>query len=380
MHRRTLPTLLQMLSWLLPLLLATFSPAWADTEVPRVVLGPGAKDLVVGPGMNAAGRDLRGCEFVTQDLRGANFNGCNLYGVLIDGCLLNGASFRRAIFPGSIIEVVEADEVDVTDATINGVLRPSGVGFALYGLGLSPGQLMSTRSYKTKDLRQCRIRASYPHPSKEFAHYDFSGVDLRETRLSGDLTKTDFTDARIDRSHFGYAKLSFQQLASTRDYKQQRLRVYLFSSWRIGADVPPDTWDFSHINLAGSDLSLNPSEIADFTYAKIRDCTIRHGLTKAHLYSTRSYEQGDLSGLQLWSIDLSGCDLSGVNLTGCVFESCSFSNANFDDAVITRGRFSRATDLTVEQIKSTWNFRNDRMSTIEIPSHLEKAIKTASQE
>ena len=87
------------LTLLLPHRIAT-----ADTEKPKVVLTPANADLVVGPRMNAAGRDLRGCKFFTQDLRGANFDGCNLYGCHIVDCLLRGASFRNAIFVGSVVD------------------------------------------------------------------------------------------------------------------------------------------------------------------------------------------------------------------------------------------------------------------------------------
>ncbi len=331
--------------------------ARADTKSPRVVLGPAVQDLVVGPGMNAAGRDLRGSEFVTQDLRGANFDGCNLYGVLMDGCNLSGASFRGAIFAGAKLDVAIDDrDVDVTDATINGVM-----GFNYYGLRLSPRQLMSTRSYQIKDLHQCVIHTA---PSKEVARFDFRGADLRETRFYGDFFQTDFTDARIDRAHFAYAAISFDQLASTRDFKHRRLRVHLRVRGRIGIALPGE-WDFSHINLAGSDLSFNPGDV-NFTDATIRDCTIRHGLTREQLYSTRSYQQGDLAGLRLWWIDLSGWDLSRVNLTGSTFSHCTFAGTNLEDAVITGARFSSTSDLTVEQIQSTWNYKHGRMEGVEL--------------
>ncbi len=339
--------------------------ARADTKSPRVVLGPAVQDLVVAPGMNAAGRDLRGSEFVTQDLTGANFDGCNLYGVLMDSCTLIGASFRGAIFAGAKLDIaVDDHDVDVTDATINGVM-----GFNYYGLRLSPQQLKSTRSYQIKELRQCAIHAA---PSKEVARFDFRGADLRETRFYGDFFQTDFTDARIDRAHFGYAVISFEQLASTRDFKQRRLRVHLRSRGKMETASSAE-WDLSHINLAGSDLSFNLGNV-DFTDATIRDCTIRYGLTREQLYSTRSYQQGDLAGLRLWWIDLWDWDLSRVNLTGATFSHCTFAGTNLEDAVITAARFSSTSDLTVEQIKSTWNYKHGRMDGIELPSKLTTAL------
>ncbi len=357
--------------------------ACADVESPRVVLGAGAKGLVAGPGMNAAGRDLRGSEFITQDLSGAVFDGCNLYGVRIDGCILKGVSFRGAIFAGAHVEVNATDEgADFTDATINGVSRvwqSKGNAFSLYGMDLTPQQLMSTWSYRNKDLRQCAIRASYPYPSREVASFHFRGADLREATLRGNCFKCDFTNARIDGAFFDDDSITFEQLASTWDFRKRRLRVRLFSSAKPGA-TSTRKWDFSQINLVGSDISFRASEV-DFTDATINDCTIRNGLTTAHLYSTRSYQEGNLRGLRVMDSDLSGCDLSGINLTDCLFSHCKFTGAKFQDAVITGAlivtdkRIEESGWLTLEQIKSTWNYKHGHMKGIRVPDGLAEALR-----
>jgi len=68
----------------------------------------------------------------------------------------------------------------------------------------------------------------------------------------------------------------------------------------------------------------------------------------------------------LWWIDLSGWDLSRVNLTGSTFSHCTFAGTNLEDAVITGARFSSTSDLTVEQIQSTWNYKHGRMEGVEL--------------
>ncbi|MEA1950808.1 MAG: pentapeptide repeat-containing protein [Planctomycetota bacterium] len=349
----------------------------ADVEPPRVVLGPEVKDLIVGPGMNAAGRDLRGCEFVTQDLTGAIFDGCNLYGVRIDGCILKRASFRGTIFQGANVEVSPDDKgADFTNATISGVWRSSAEGFDFYGLGLSPHQLMSTWSYKNKDLHQCRIRCS--NGSGEAVSLDFRGADLREATIQGDCSKCDFTDARIFGARFAGSSITFDQLASTFDFKRRRLRVRLIISKKTAARSS-GKWDFSRINLKGSHLYYPPPD-ADFTDARIKGCTIRNGLTKRQLYSTASYKQGNLTGLRLISSDLSGCALSGMNLTGCRFSHCKFADTNFENAVITDAWFggdeerAKPDRLTLDQIKSTWNYKHDRMEGITLPKDIAAAL------
>lgn len=351
-------------------------PARADVESSRVVLGPGAKDLVVGPGMDAAGRDLRGCEFVTQDLTGAVFDRCNLYGVRIDGCILKGASFRGAVFLGANVEIGLDDGVDFTDATINGNWRSSAEGFDFYGAVLSPRQLMSTWSYNNKELRQCQIRGSDAKGAA--VGLDFRGADLRQTTFWGDLSKCDFTNARIDGAYFGNAAITFEQLASTWDFQHGSLRVRLAAGTTETTGVSR-RWDFSRIGLRGSDLSiLSPDAV--FADARIDGCTMRMGFTRTQLCATASYKEGSLAGLRLMGTDLSGCDLSGINLTGCVFSHCTFAGVDFNDAVITDARFvtdrrvGETDRLTVEQLKSTWNYKHGRMRGIHLPDHLSAAL------
>lgn len=181
-------------------------PARGDTEPPRVVLGPGAEGLKVGPGMNAAGRDLRGCEFVGQDLTRAVFDRCSFYGARLEDCILTGASFRGAVFTGARVGQWAApliEGADFTDATLNGVE------FTFYGdpqsLELSPAQFMSTRSYKTKDLRRCVI-----HGRREAVAFDFREADLREAWLCcGDFTQCDFTGAQIRATSFRSVRMTF---------------------------------------------------------------------------------------------------------------------------------------------------------------------------
>jgi uncharacterized protein YjbI with pentapeptide repeats len=336
--------------------------------------------------MNASGRDLRGCEFVTQDLTGAGFDGCNLHDVRIKDCILKGASFRGVVFTGSRVQVGPEDGADFTGATINGVSRHDSLAFHFnsYGMHLTPQQLMSTWSYKNKDLHQCAIRASYPYPSTEVAAFDFRGADLREATLLGDLSKSDFWDARVFGAFFGNDSITFEQLASTWDFRYRRLRVRLSWSGKTAA-LSSAKWDFSHVNLVGSDLWFRPPD-ADFTDATINDCTMRNGLTKAQLYSTRSYQRGDLTGLSLMSSDLSDCDLSGMNLTGCVFSHCKLAGAKFDDAVVTDALFltpnyhgtdqspAESHELTIEQIKSTWNYKHRHMQGIRLPDEIAAAL------
>ena len=79
------------------LLIALSACSRADVDQPRVVFGPWAGQLSVGPGMDATGRHLRGSEFVGQNLAGAVFDRCDLDGVRFYQCDLSGASFKGIV-------------------------------------------------------------------------------------------------------------------------------------------------------------------------------------------------------------------------------------------------------------------------------------------
>lgn len=368
----------RVLAYVVLTLIAVEPRLHADTKPPRVKLTAATRDLDVGPRMNAAGRDLRGCEFVGLDLSGAVFDGCSLWDVRIEDCVLTGASFRGVLFAGSkTVEIPLGDRVDVTDATINGVWVAGFNGFDSYGVQLWPNQLMSTWSYKNKDLHQCAIRGSTP--SGEPVALDFRRADLRETTVERDCSKCSFTDARIGGVRFGHESITFEQLASTWDFKHRCLRIHLAAAGKP-AGASSEKWDFSQMILAGSYLAFDSQDV-DFTDATVNDCTIRSALDTRQLSSTRSYRNGSLTGLSLMWSDLSGCDLSAMNLTGCQFSHCKFAGAKFDDAVITDAWFitdKRVADedqLTLDQIRSTWNYKHGHMEGIRLPEELAETLK-----
>jgi uncharacterized protein YjbI with pentapeptide repeats len=353
-----------------PLLLLWVLPAHAggdrfvmdDDYAPSVTLGPWARGLKVEPGMNASGRCLRESKFICQDLTGAVFDNCDVGGVLFHSCDLAKASFKGAHLTGGGFTDCRFTGADFTDAIINGPV----------GADLSEEQLKSTRSYRTKDLRKCLI-ASYTDREPEWldyqAKYDFRGTRLEDAVLSGDLRQCDFTDASIDGIKILRGKINFSQIASTASFKRRQL-------WRVTFRVLIEgTCDFSGIDLRGTTLFAGRDAL--FRDAIITDSTCT--ITWAQLATTKSYKEGNLSGLTLKQSDLSGADLSRQNLTGVKFAQCDFARAKLDDAVITNAQFAQVpfgdcTGLTLGQIRSTWNYKNGRMAGVVLPKEVADAL------
>jgi uncharacterized protein YjbI with pentapeptide repeats len=347
--------------------------AQADTETPRVKLGQAAAGLAVGPGMNAAGKDLRGSVFIGQNLTGAVFDRCDLHGVRIFDCNLSRASFVGAKLTGADIGECRIDGADFTDAIINGIARTDGD-----RLRFTEAQIKSTRSYKSRQLSNCEISAGDRAP-----RFDFRAADLTRAALGGDFTRCDFADARIHQISIGNGLVTFRQLASTHDFKQRRsFRVAISGRWPgFGTD---GKWDFSGIDLRGSTFDFRNGVDLDFTDADIARCTITGGITAADLCSTKNYKTGNLVGINLRMIDLSECDLSGVNLTESHFAQCKFDDANLEDAVITGADFGpqsgafaydESTGLSANQIKTTWNYKRNRMAGIVFPKEVVAGLR-----
>ena len=88
--------------------------------------------------------------------RGPCFDGCDLDDVLFHQCDLSRASFRGARLTGTSIVDCSIENADFTDAVVNG-LQPLRIWPDTH---LSEEQLMSTRSYKIKDLGNCVVSGS----------------------------------------------------------------------------------------------------------------------------------------------------------------------------------------------------------------------------
>jgi len=362
-----------------------------ETEPPRVRLGPWVGDLKVGPKMNAVGRHLKGSEFIGQDLRGAVFDGCDLEGAVFYQCDLSNASFRDAWLTGMNITDCRVGRASFAGAIINGVVGMSGGltdprhnGWP-HDMNLSPEQFMSTRSYKTKDLRKCVISfetGQEAGPPK----YDFRGAHLEGAYLrQGDCSQCDFTDARIDGIDVVRCRIDFKQLASTHNFRNRRsLKGARFST------VPfTGKWDLSGMDLSGTRefpaFSFNNDHI-NFADAVITQCMFGGTITKTQLRSTRSFKEGDLRQITFYHIDFSEFDFSGVNLSGCKFLGCNFTGARFEDAVINDAQFTEHqpypekrivpdfSGLTAPQIQSTWNYKHRRMAGIVLPKDIAAAL------
>jgi uncharacterized protein YjbI with pentapeptide repeats len=312
---------------------------------------PRTAPLKIGPGMNAVGLNLRRMQFVEQDFSGADFTDADLTGVTFECCNLQNVRFRGARMNGVLIDDCDTTGADFTDADI---------GFVQAGarrFEITPEQLKATKTYasKQKSLEDCCI------PGGE---YDFRGFRFYDCAFSGSFDKTDFTGALLVRVRSESGGLTFDQLASTDNYRYHKK----FGGLRLDIFGPAD---FTGIRFFDSSLGIVDDMVLENTRFE-GACSLTGRVRADQIRATYNYRHGDLSRLTLGEkkvgdIDLSGLDLSAQNLTDVNFRG-TFAGVKFDDAVISGAKLGEARELTADQIRATWNFKHDRMADIELPA------------
>jgi uncharacterized protein YjbI with pentapeptide repeats/CubicO group peptidase (beta-lactamase class C family) len=125
----------------------------------------------------------------------------------------------------------------------------------------------------------------------------------------------------------------------------------LTMAYLIGADL-------SLANLSNANLFLAALSDADFAGAEIRGANFKKydppggccffgfpigsGITTAQLYSTASYQAGDLNGINFGLNEFAGGNFVGQNLTNASFNYATLSAALFNQANLSNVTFGRA--------------------------------------
>ena len=332
--------------------------------------------------------DLRGIQLGYNDLTGWNFanqnlTGVGLYEVTLTSANLSGANLTSVNFGSSTLANTDFSGATVAQANFNETT------------GFAQEQLYSTSSYQIGDLQGIGLSGN-DLTDWNFANQNLNGVDLRHSTLAN----ADFSGATVAQTEFGNTTsrgFTKEQLYSTASYQISDLHG-------IGLYYNDLTdWGFVNQNLTGANLFSTTLANANFNGATVAQAnfgnTTSNGFTQEQLYSTASYQAGDLHGIGLADNDLTGwifanqnlgdaefngatltnadfsganltdadihgstltnANLSGANLTGAHFDYSTLTNTNFSGATVAGADFGSTTDsgFTQEQLYSTASYQ-----------------------
>jgi uncharacterized protein YjbI with pentapeptide repeats len=293
-------------------------PCYADLpgkEFTKFVKVNESKKIDLQDGLDLSKRDLRNCNINRwlEELRNIKFDGSDL-----TGADLSETNFINCSFRNTKMIRVKAYWSDFEGCDFSGAIIDESI------LSLSKEQFCSTASYRNKKIQ----KASF--------YMDLKGVSFKEFNLTG---------------------------------------VYLVGSWVRGCDFS-DAIIFD-IRISGKLESRAKGKDEGYIFEDNFSCK--------QLLSTANYKQGIILNVGFLGMDFSHFDFSKMNLTGCRFYPyappemrqkihCDFNETNMTDAVISNCIFHDPQNLTLEQIKSTWNYKVGKMNGIKLPEHIQKAL------
>ncbi|MFO0911737.1 MAG: pentapeptide repeat-containing protein [Pirellulales bacterium] len=338
--------------------------------------------------------DLRGATFNTSNLTSASFRLANL-----DWADLTGANLTRADFLNA--QIIGADLTNVTS------------------LGFTQSQLTSTASYVDKNLREVVLDGN-TMTSWVFRDLDMGAASFRNATLTNadfrraNLTDADFGGATLGGANFTTALVqgakldnatsngfTQSQLTSTLSYQNKDLTgislnlnnmtgwVFrdqnLTESFMAGATLTNADLlraNLTEANLTGANLTNAVLTNAEVRWAALRG-TVSKGFKASQLYSTASYVNRDLQGIDLGANDLTSWNFRDQNLTEAVFDGSTLAKTDFTraslieadlrgatlgtaiftDAVVRGANFTGAVanGFTKTQLYSTGSYKNQNL-------------------
>ncbi|MDR2643939.1 MAG: pentapeptide repeat-containing protein, partial [Planctomycetaceae bacterium] len=318
-------------------------------------------------------------EFYNCSFRNADFNGCSGIYLCNEGNDLTDA----------VIHIDDYGDVYNHHSIVNVKENKS----CLFGYAET---IRQTKSYKIGNLSGTNIIldkgiSDARHFRKPFlsANYRYSDIDLSGFLLINTTIQCLSPNSKLDNARIRYAdfdRIQLKQLYSTFDYKNNAILGVKFGN----SDF--ENADFKNKNFAGCDFSSrifdsqNPYtgcnlKNANFTDAIISNCNFGNSnFTLEQLKTTASFKSKELTGVSFQRFDFNNVNLSGFNLAGSIFYSDSnFKDTNFTDAIITNTSWFNIgkkdfDTLTLEQIKSTWNYKNNYMRGIKLPDNIQKEL------
>jgi uncharacterized protein YjbI with pentapeptide repeats len=278
-------------------------------------------------------------------------------------------------------------EMPFTDfIVVDGVKVPLKDGMNLSGknlwniqIGRSLGTLKNI-DFSNSDMGHSDLRET------NFENCNFNNTILVGAKFDGSVNGCSFVNADIFGTSIG--GLNAEQLKSTINFKKKNLS-YIDFNW-YGCD-------FSGIDFSGMNLSHVNFYRVQFNHCKFDDAKINNSSFQfmfgnnssfndyqkffdfriEQLLSTKDFKEGFVENVKIiraiWSNDKK-IDLSKIVFVNCVLGSENQAKVDLTNSVISNCDFSNLKGLTLENVKSTWNYKHNRMKGIKLPEEIRKAL------
>ena len=122
--------------------------------------------------------------------------------------------------------------------------------------------------------------------------------------------------------------------------------------------------DFTGAVITGAFENLTGKEIACSLSAKRKDYS--NFCVYANNAKTRLNQETEY-------LDFKDYDFSNAMIYNCGFSGVDFTGASFENAVLNTVSFSHCV-ISLEQIKSTWNYRNSRLEVVSLPEEIQAQL------
>lgn len=256
---------------------------------------------------------------------------------------------------------------------------------ATYGIPVTLSSLIPTYSWQERRV------AFFSLSAPSLADFSFADWQIMNSSIvSPDPANCDFSNTRLTNVLLE-GPFKFSQLAKTDNFKDKDFR---FVRLKMGGAAVPKDWSiesWSHYDPEKGtiDVSERPTRAISFTDLTPSDF-IHKGVKKEAFYSSLGYQSGLMANYYFYPegenedetelFDASGWDLSRLDLTNAKLRRLNLKDADFTNSVISYCSFEGSQGLTLEQLKTTWNWRRNRMNTVVLPEEIREEVQKALEE
>ena len=346
---------------------------------------PGTESSEIGPGLSVPNHTLLYADFADADLSGADFRQATVdkadlsRAVLTNSDLshasfvdadfdhatlisadLNNARLDRANLSNADLTNADLTKTRLRDANLAGAVV-SGVDFGggTSEWGLTEKQLRTTKSFQQKDLRGIDFAGN------DLSGWDFSDQDLTGANLRTNLTDANFTGAIINGAAISPESMTWEQITSTKSYRQRDLSHLDLRYNLDGLDL--SEFDFSASilprNFVGTDFSgatfdaFSPRQLVNVSMNGATNPMVRYrsayivqsDFQSANLNQSL-FSRGNIVGSDFSDVDLSESAFIHGNIIDTVFVGADLVDVKFKSDLFDVG-FRRA-DLSFAYLVS----------------------------